>query len=566
MSATVLESLSNCKLFGVLSILLIIQVVSFYVGAFLTPAPSSFEQFTSVHCLRKDRNHVAIPRDHRGHHIGSRNCDKSGSITSADKNEFKTTTFAVQLPLPRDGMNLAYSRWMQTLLVLLIPEFQYEPLLASALLEEEHKAGNTQLKHLTLASEFPLFIDVDLAVKNKEDQEWTMYAQRKSLRRTIRFHELDIKQTHKLDCEPIQLFELQSLHYDYYLINFEIREDKTSNKTLRFPGRLNDVTGVAIHHNGGFTQIWLALKTVFFISTLSTFIWYCKRLKRLTRKTILIERLLVGLGATLTQLNAPIELISLHFEVPFMMFMNDLRQGIFYCVLLSFWIIFVGEHLLDGTRKNSQLVNYIKELMAICVASLALLIFDLSERGIQAVDPFITIWESRPNLANLSISVASLASVAYLGFLLYYIYLAFETISGKQSSLPKMQITKRLKYQGMIYRFQFLLYATTICAISTLIFYGLSHRNEWSYDDESLTTSVSIEWTSAMLMSVCAMWNLYVIVLMILYAPSYKGFIAGSCPSDQIEFDCLTDDRQEDETESGDMKLLQELVSKSNLD
>lgn len=555
MGATILESLSNRKLIVVLSILFLIQVLSFYIGAFLTPSPSSFEQFTSVHCYRKDRHHVAIPRHHRNHDIDvGKNCDRSGSLTINEKGKFDTTTFAVQLPLPRDGMDLAYSRWMQTLLVLLIPEFQYEPLLATDQ-QNTHQASH-------LERQFPLLLDVDLAVKNRGDRDWTLFAQRKSLRRTIRCHGHNLKQSHKLDCDLIQLFELQSLHYDHYLINFELRDDKTANKSIQFPGRLNEITGVAIHHNGGFTQIWLTLKSLYFGLTLATLIWYCKRLNKLNRKTILIERLLVGLGSALTQLNAPVELLSLLIEIPFLTFLNDLRQGIFYCVLLSFWIIFVGEHLLDGTRKNSQLASYAKELLAICVASLSLLIFDLSERGIQAFDPFLTIWESKPNLANLSIFVAICASLAYLGFLAYYICLAYGTISGKQSSLPEMQITKRLKYQGMIYRFKFLLCATIVCALSTFIFYGLSQRNDWSYDEDSLGYVPTVEWTSAMLITVCAMWNMYVVVLMILYAPSHKGMIAGS--SDQIEFDCLTDDK--DDEIVGDMELLQRIANKANLD
>jgi hypothetical protein len=580
MGATVLESLSNIKLIGIITLLFGIQLVSFYIGAFLTPSPSSFEQFTSVHCYRHDRNNIAIPRHHKKHDIDvGKNCDRSATFNldndTSKVKDFETRTFAVQLPLPRDGMDLAYSRWMQTLLVLLIPEFQYEPLLATNMYSSSANDHAQHRHHLSsdgnhlIIDHFSLLIDVDLAVKNKEDKDWTIYAHRRGLKRTLKFHPHDLRQSHKLDCEPIQLFELQSLHYDYYLINFELRDDKSSNKSFRFPGRLNEVTGVAIHHNGGFTQVWLIIKSLFFVLTSATLVWYLRRLMRLNRKTILIERLLIGLGAALTQLNIPAELLSIYFEIPFMMFLNDLRQGIFYCVLLSFWVIFVGEHLLDGTRKDNQLSCYAKELLAICVASLALLIFDLCERGIQAFDPFLTIWESGPNLASLSIAIASCASLAYLGFLLYYIYLAFNTISGKQYALPKMQITKRLKYQGMIYRFKFLLCATAICAISTLIFYALSHRNDWNYDEDSTYNAPTIEWTSAMLTTVCAMWNSYVIVLMIMYAPSYKGISGGGGMGmpEQIEFDCLTDDRDDEllATE-GDMNLLQELANKSSLD
>lgn len=551
MGATILESLSNKRLIGILSTLLLIQVISFYIGAFLTPSPSSLQQFTSNQCFREDRHSVAIPRYKND--VG-KNCIRLDRMSSKERGKYNPTTFAVQLPLPRDNEDLAYSRWMQDLLVILLPEFEYDPSLSTNYYKEQiHKP-------VQIDQHFSLLLDVDLAVRDRESSEWTSYAKREGLKRTIRCQGHDLKERHKLDCDMIQLFELQSLHYDFYLINFEIREDKSNNRTIeQFPGQLNEITGVAIHHNGGFTQIWLTLKSIYFILTLSTLIWYCNRLHGLNRKTILIERLLIGLGSALTQLNAPVELLTLLIEIPFMSFLNDLRQGIFYCVLLSFWIIFVGEHLLDGARKNSKLTSYGKELLAICVASLSLLIFDLSERGIQAIDPFITIWESRPNLANLSILIASCASLAYLGFLTYYICLAYGTISGKQSSLPEMQITKRLKYQGMIYRFKFLLFATIVCALSTFVFYGLSQRNDWSYDE-----APTIEWTSAMLLTVCAMWNLYVIVLMILYAPSHKGKIAGGLP-DQVEFTCLTDNREEELFE-GDMNALQQLANKSSLD
>lgn len=565
MGATILESLSNRKFIGILVILLVFLVTSFYIGSHLTPPPSSFEEFTSVHCYRKDRNKLAIPRHHKVHDVEvGQNCDASDRILSLSSERFDTTTFAIQLPLPRDGMNLAYSRWMQTLLVILIPEFQYEPLLASDIFKEQQMMTPPH-SPMKINNQFHLLIDVDLVVKNKGDTEWTIYAQRKGLKRTTSCSCTDLKQSHKLDCEMIELFELQSLHYDYYLINFEIRDETVlTNRSTQFPGRLSEITGVAIHHNGGFTQIWLALKSIYFVMTLSTLIWYCNRLNCLNRKTTLIERLLIGLGSALTQLNVPVELLTLHFEITFMTFLNDLRQGIFYCILLSFWIIFFGEHLWDGSRKNSKLANYWKELLAILFASLSLLIFDLSHRGIQALDPFLTLWDS--HLAKDSISlIAGLVSLIYMISLIYRIVLATSTILGKHSSLPEMQMTKRLKYQGLINRFYFILLATILCAVFTVVFYILSQRHDWSYDEDSISNTSSVEWTSAMLITVCAMWNVYVILLMALYAPSHKGMVGGTGMSDQIEFDCLTDNREE-EFEVGDMKLLQELANKANLD
>lgn len=49
--------------------------------------------------------------------------------------------------------------------------------------------------------------------------------------------------------------------------------------------------------------------------------------------------------------------------------------------------------------------------------------------------------------------------------------LAFRNISSKQSSLPSMSSTRRLVYQGIIYRFKFLLIATFVCASATVAAY-----------------------------------------------------------------------------------------------
>lgn len=550
MVATVIENLSNRKLLITLTTLFIILILTFYIGAFLTPSPSSYEQFTAINCQRKNKEALAIPR----HQINTpRNCDQK-PLYSSDTTE--VTTFAVQLPLPRDRVELDYSRWMQTLLVILVPEFQNDPLFY-------HDDHSTHKSHSNLNFEYPLRIDVKLAVRNKEDKEWQIYADRKGLKRTLKCHSNDADHGSRLDCAFIQLFDLQSLYYDYYLINFELNLEGNINLTHQKFAKLVEVTGVAIHQNGGFARIWMFFKVLYFVSTLTTLTWYCNRLRTLNRKTILIERVLICLGSSLTQLNAPLELLNLYYDITYMTFLNDLRQGIFYFILFTFWIIFVGEHLTDTTRKESRILNYYKEMLAICTGSMFLLIFDLCERGTQASDPFTSIWETEPLLAKLSIYIALIASISYLAFLFYYIYLAYLSISGKESSFPKMQITKRLKYQGIIFRFKFLLCATFVCALSTFVFYVISQKSEYSQDDELSTSQSQIEWTSAMLITVNCMWNLYVMFLLILYAPSHKGLTNG-IQSDQIEFDCLTEEKNDYDEQ--DMKILQDFATKASFD
>lgn len=45
-------------------------------------------------------------------------------------------------------------------------------------------------------------------------------------------------------------------------------------------------------------------------------------------------------------ISVPVEWLTLWMHMPFMLLFSDIRQGLFYSVLFSFWIIFTGEHLM----------------------------------------------------------------------------------------------------------------------------------------------------------------------------------------------------------------------------
>lgn len=50
----------------------------------------------------------------------------------------------------------------------------------------------------------------------------------------------------------------------------------------------------------------------------------------------------------MTFINIPVEWFSIGFDWTWMLLFGDIRQGIFYAMLLSFWIIFCGEHMMVG--------------------------------------------------------------------------------------------------------------------------------------------------------------------------------------------------------------------------
>lgn len=93
--------------------------------------------------------------------------------------------------------------------------------------------------------------------------------------------------------------------------------------------------------------------------------------------------------------------------MPYMLLLGDIRQGIFYAQLLSFWLVFAGEHMLIQDSQHggvSTLKLYWKHLSAVIVGCLSLFVFDVCERGAQLRNPFYSIWVTKLG-ANLAVSV-----------------------------------------------------------------------------------------------------------------------------------------------------------------
>lgn len=413
MAGFVLERLSNRKLAVVIGVIFIIQFICFLIGAIFAPAPSSTEQVLGVKCIPEDPSKLSIPRYTFKPTIESKNCHRINSV----KDEKAKLVFAFQLPLPRDGHELDFSRWMSNLLLLFVPEFTYAPWMDSTAesVKDEPKYINGTI-----------VLKVTLAVKNAGETEWTVYKSKDRLKRHISCYLPPEKKIegYRFDCDMVQLFDLQSLFYDYYLVNMQLLdgEDGLTGQLNNYHAILSDMNVVAIHQNGGFTKVWLSMKSFFFIATLTVLIWYWNRISLLGRKKTLLETSILLLGLALTQLNAPIELISLFVDFPFSNFLYDIRQGLLHCFLVSFWTIFTGEHLMDGVSRG-RISAYYKPLSIILITCTSLFIFDSIQRGIQGFDPFFSIWDVDSHLATAFLIIASSSATLYFIYLCYYVYL-----------------------------------------------------------------------------------------------------------------------------------------------
>ena len=360
------------------------------------------------------------------------------------------------------------------------------------------------------------------------------------------------------NCSTIDLFELGTNSYPFYLLNIRLPTNKTLCRiNPEAPncgiGLISDLRIIAIHQNGGFTAIWLWMKTFISPFAILANLWYFRRVQALNRPKYLIEKAIMALGISLcildcrflkmlnnhinSNLLVPIEWVTLWFRLPFMLLISDLRQGLFYTVLFSFWLIFAGEHLIGDNSRNN-FYNYWRNLSLIATASGALLIYDLAERGMQLSDPFYSIWSSEQGskFAYFSIFLAFICTFAYFGFLCFKVIRVWQVIKHQRSArLHQLSEERRVKTEGIIYRFKFLMVFTLVCAMSTIISYCMKQLGETQLHSDDPEDSILTQSTSSFFTGTFGMWNIYVLLLLSMYAPSHKYYSNAQMLEDENE-------------------------------
>uniref|UniRef100_A0AAF5I090 Protein wntless n=2 Tax=Strongyloides stercoralis TaxID=6248 RepID=A0AAF5I090_STRER len=505
----VIEELSNRKLFTILSILGVVQIIFFFVGAIYSPEPSTSMDFLMTPC------EDSTPDELKWIQIRPSNCKVIHELHNyiSKSPSRRDIVFQAQMPHVRNGVQLEYSKWFQFLIGILDINIEYDP-------------------NISMDEEVLMEFEVRMGYKNKNDKEWKEYY---NINVTRKLH-CTISEERKIkgnlyDCQPIDLFELSSNPYPYYLLNIKLPvTDEVCKKNPKAPncglGMINEIRFISIHQNGGFTYIWLLMKTL-----ITPFIgygnyWYWRRIRDLNRPKYLVEKSILALGITTLILDIPFEWITLLIRWPVILLFNDIRQGIFYTILFSFWLIFAGEHLVE-TGYGNTLENYWKNLTLIFLASIGFLFYDITERGIQMINPFFTLWSSDfgTSVATTILKISCFSLVLYIIFLIYKVILVWNCIRRKrEAQLYQSNPLRRIKVENIIFRFKFLMIFTVICAILTVLTYAFKQIGEMQYHDSDPTSGLLTSWTSAFFIGTFGMWNIYVMLLLAMYAPSHKYF------------------------------------------
>lgn len=501
MAGVILETLSNKKLIGFAVVLFLVQTGFFLIGGLIAPSPHNVQNLISNICVDTDKvvniSKWLYPRPLNNEDKQSCKVAKSlDELTDKKIGDERNVIFAFQLPLPREGiLHLPMSKVQQYMIAIVDVKIEYMG---------QDPSG----------FERNITMDARLGGRNLHETEWTEIA-RSLVDRPLKCDPPHKNETgYHFECDALPLFEISGIEYEQYLIN--IRLPAPFNEDI---GKLKEFGLHIIHPNGGFTYVWLSVKTLVFPLVLIALVWFVYRLTRLQRPPNVLEQTLVALGIAMTILNIPVDWFTLWLHMPFMLLYSDIRQGLFYSVLLCFWIIFVGEHMMDQLDRN-HVSYYWKHLLAVGFGCICLFAFEMCERGVQLTNPFYSIWASTKGqyLGLTFIILAGLAAGVYFIYLLVMLVKVFRNILAKKSALPAMSKPRRKFYMGLIYRFCFLMAFTLLCAALTVAMFILGQVSEghWKWGHQKL------EYTSAVQTGVYGMWNIYVFALLILYAPSAK--------------------------------------------
>ncbi|CAJ1071866.1 protein wntless homolog isoform X2 [Xyrichtys novacula] len=432
---------------------------------------------------------------------GPNQCDKIRTFDEAmaKKIEANNIVFAVHMPMPNKEM----SPWFQYMRVILQFDIAF-------------KVYNQT------EDEVMVYFDAGLAYRDDKVSEWTEMA-RSVEKRKLNCNFIAAKTVENegryYECDLLPFMEVGSVAHKYYLLNIRlpVNERKKINVGI---GEIKDIRLVGIHQNQGFTKIWLSMKTILTPSILIIMIWYWRRITLMSRPPVLLEKVILALGLSMTFINIPVEWLSFCLNWTWMPLFGEIRMSIFYSTLLSFWIIFCGEHLVDQTERNRFSV-YWKQVGSIVFVSLCYFLLNMYKRGVQHTNPFYSIWVSDEGtkLSVAFIIVAGTCACLYFFYLCYMVFRVICNISGRMSPLDMSKANPHTHHEGPVFRIRFLMLATLICAAMTVIFFIVSQV----YESQLYWSNHWLQVNTAFFTGIYGMWNLYVFAIMFLYAPLHHN-------------------------------------------
>ena len=113
MAGAIIENMSGRKLAMLGAVLIMCQILSFLVGAVFAPSPNNTDQLLATKCYDPDGGDHKTKNENWFYPRGKKGCRTIEDIAkTAESIELAAdnVVFTFQMPLPRDGSQLDYSR------------------------------------------------------------------------------------------------------------------------------------------------------------------------------------------------------------------------------------------------------------------------------------------------------------------------------------------------------------------------------------------------------------------------------------------------------------------------
>ncbi|XP_050430887.1 protein wntless-like [Adelges cooleyi] len=322
-----LQCVSNETFFFVAAMLFVTQVSIVMCGTMFPPSSQNKQPVLATTCLKTPKNSMPEVYGHSLRSCKTYNLEEysPGSLNTTNLDEDEIV-FSFEMPEPEDHDSLIrYLRWQQNII-------------GSMFFEVAHRPEDKEDVII-----FDVGMDIEFTHANKGSQ-------------FAKFYEMiDVK--HQVDCKllyndmyactMIKLFELSPFNFDYNMVKIKLRGDSTKLK------RLTDMWLTVKNKNDFVSRLWLLFKTMVWFLAFSIAVLAYKTWRQIERHDskfhITITEMFTSILALLL---VPLDVAVRPFNAGLADSMLVFRNNNFHIALIIYWIIFIGEHLVDSKKRS----------------------------------------------------------------------------------------------------------------------------------------------------------------------------------------------------------------------
>lgn len=293
-------------------------------------------------------------------------------------------------------------------------------------------------------------------------------------------------------CDPI--FIIQESHFVNSDFKINLVSEKTPNYQEKVFSKIEIMTTTR-HYN--YVSVLVFLKFLFTIGTAACIFFFVKRVSQFNITDVgIIQKKLLMVLLFLFLFNDPLFFFHALFPYKIVSIVNTVVQASFIALLLHFWSFLIDSISEEDMIRENPIRFYGPKLLLVVLIWLFLLVTLSMVRIQEAADPMF--------YANMDINQTSVKTLSWILFFLLVLYGLY---------LVAITLKACTAIQRMKENYRFIISLTLTVIATCLFFLGFMGLQKYVSTATSITKVVSIE----------ALLNLYVYIIVYLYSPCEMG-------------------------------------------